>query len=91
MARRVLGHVRVVQIGHLLVPFLRLPPRRSGRGTKAAIAAHLDLRLKGVGEVGLVLVGGGRWFTRKTETERVPAGMCPSRSSAEICRSTMWS
>src|SRR3546814_15087745 len=34
---------------------------------------------------------GARWFTRKRETERVPCGMCSSRSSAEISRPTTWS
>jgi hypothetical protein len=79
-----------VEIGHLLVPVLGEGAPRIGARDERPIAADLDLRLEGVARSGLS-GSGGRRFTRKTETERVPSGMRPARSSPAIGRSTTWS
>ena len=93
MAGCILGGVGVVEISHLLVPFLdprtaQVRPRHEG-----TITSHLELGLEHVGEVGLPCVCGTgvRWFTRKTETARVLCGRCPSRSCAATSRAMMWS
>ena len=92
VAGRILRRVGVVEVGHLLVP-LRRPARRAGpaaarRARRCAPRSRLGRRRRGRAPSS---VDGARWFTRKTETERVPCGMCSSRSSAEIGRSTTWS
>ena len=56
MAGGVLGRVGVVKIGDLLVPLGGLRATQVRPRHKGMVAAHLDLGLEGVGDVGLVLV-----------------------------------
>ena len=54
MAGRVLGRVGVVEVGDLLVPVLGARAAQVRPRHERLLAAHLELRLEGVGEVGLV-------------------------------------
>ena len=56
VASRVLGRVGVVEVGDLLVPVLGPRAAQVRPGDEWLVAPDLDLRLEGVGEVGLVLL-----------------------------------
>ena len=56
MTGGVLGGVRVVEIGHLLVPILGPRAAQVGPGHEGALAADLDLGLEGTGEIRVVPV-----------------------------------
>jgi hypothetical protein len=57
MARGVLRRIGVVQVCHALVPLLGHRPAQVRPGNEGLHRPHLDLRLEGVGAVGVFPVG----------------------------------
>ena len=71
VARRILGCVGVVQVSHLRVPLRSLRAAQVWPREERLVAAHLDLGLKGVGEVGVSLFWAhGRAMVHQKDRDR---------------------